>query len=99
MYRSANRRPGPPVPQPLSTLATKATMGSVMAADVKMVQVHAATHERLTALKLPGLTYEDVINFALDHLAPEEIAAHYEAWQKDAMRRLAQASRPLGPDS
>lgn len=63
--------------------------------EVKMIQVHAPTHERLTALKLPGLTYEDVINFALDHLTEDEIAAHYQAWQKEAMQKLSKVSRPV----
>ncbi|MEK6974878.1 MAG: hypothetical protein AABY18_00885 [Candidatus Thermoplasmatota archaeon] len=63
--------------------------------EVKMVQVHASTHERLTALRLPGLTYEDVINFALDHLSEDEIAKHYAAWQKEAMAKLSKVSRPL----
>ncbi|MFO1532194.1 MAG: hypothetical protein ABR562_00620 [Thermoplasmatota archaeon] len=63
---------------------------------VKMIQVHVPTHDRLTALKLPGLTYEDVINFALDSLSRKEVAAHYEAWQKEAMAKLAAVSRSLG---
>lgn len=63
--------------------------------EVKMIQVHAPTHARLTALKLPGLTYEDVINFALDHLSEDEIAAHYQAWQKEAMQTLQGISRRL----
>ncbi len=70
--------------------------------DVKLIQVHGETHERLTALKLPGLTYEDVINFALDHLPPEEVEAHYQAWQKEAWKKLSRVSRPLkksGSDS
>lgn len=60
-----------------------------------MIQVHGPTHERLTALKLPGLTYEDVINFALDHIPPSEIEAFYKEWQKDAMAKLTKVSRPL----
>lgn len=60
-----------------------------------MVQVHESTHARLSALKVPGLTMEDVINLALDHLSPDEIAAHYTAWQKDAMARLSKVSTPL----
>lgn len=63
--------------------------------DVKLIQVHEPTHERLTALKLPGLTYEDVINFALDKLPPEDIKAWYREWQKDAMAKLSAVSRPL----
>lgn len=63
--------------------------------DVKMIQVHAPTHERLTALRVPGLTYEDVINFALDHLSQDDIAKHYQAWQKEAMQKLSKVSRPL----
>ena len=62
--------------------------------QVKMIQVHIPTHERLTALKVPGLTYEDVINFALDHLSPDEIASHYAAWQTEAMQKLGKVSRP-----
>lgn len=65
------------------------------AEEVKLIQVHGTTHERLTALKLPGLTYEDVINFALDKLSQEEIEAHYREWQKEAMAKLSAAGRPL----
>lgn len=70
---------------------------AAVAEEVKMVQVHASTHERLSALRLPGLTYEDVINFALDHLSQEEITAHYEAWQKEAMRTLSKVARSVPP--
>ena len=66
-----------------------------MATDVKMVQVHTQTHERLTALKLPGLTYEDVINFALDHLSEDEIKRLYEDWQKEALAKLSAIAKPL----
>lgn len=66
--------------------------------EVKLIQVHLETHERLTALKLPGLTYEDVINFALDKLPPEEVKAHYEQWQKEAWKKLSRVSRPLNND-
>ncbi len=69
---------------------------SALAEEVKMIQVHGTTHERLTALRLPGLTYEDVINFALDHLSDDEIAKHYQSWQKEAMQKLSRVSRPLG---
>ena len=62
---------------------------------VKMVQVRTETHERLTALKIPGLTYDDVINLALDSLTPEAIAKHYAEWQKDAMRKLSAVSKPI----
>ena len=68
---------------------------STAAEEVKMIQVHAPTHDRLTALKLPGLTYEDVINFALDHLSHDEVAAHYAAWQKEAMQKLKGVARPI----
>lgn len=68
---------------------------SIATEEVKMIQVHAPTHERLTALRVPGLTYEDVINFALDHLSPDDIAQHYQAWQKEAMQKLSKVSRPL----
>jgi hypothetical protein len=61
---------------------------------VKMVQIHEPTHERLTALKLPGLTYEDVINMALDHLSKADIEAHYAAWQKEAMAKLSKIAVP-----
>lgn len=60
-----------------------------------MIQVHGPTHERLTALKLPGLTYEDVINFALDGLTAAEIQRHYEAWQKEAFAKLQRVSRQI----
>jgi hypothetical protein len=62
---------------------------------VTTIQVHKPTVDRLSALKLPGLTYEDVINFALDKLPPAELEALYRAWQKDAMAKLAGAGRPL----
>lgn len=61
---------------------------------VKMVQVHEPTHERLSALRLPGLTYEDVIVMALDHLSEDDIKAHYGAWQKEAMARLSKVAVP-----
>jgi len=63
--------------------------------DVKLIQVHGDTHARLTALKLPGFTYEDVINFALDKLPPEEVQSHYQAWQKEAWTTLSLKSKPL----
>lgn len=63
--------------------------------DVKLIQVHGDTHERLTALRLPGLTYEDVIKFALDKIPPEEIQSHYQQWQKEAWEKLSKTSRPL----
>ncbi|MHB8633500.1 MAG: hypothetical protein ACYDBQ_05955 [Thermoplasmatota archaeon] len=62
--------------------------------DVKMIQVRPSTHERLTALRLPGLTYEDVINFAIDHISREELANHYAQWQQQAMQTLSMPSKP-----
>lgn len=62
---------------------------------VTTIQVHKPTVERLSALKLPGLTYEDVINFALDKLPQKEIEAFYHEWQKESMAKLSAASRPL----
>lgn len=52
------------------------------------IQVDRSTAERLKALKAPGLTYDDVINLALDHLPPEEIVDLFEQWQKEALQAL-----------
>lgn len=71
------------------------TMAARSSDDVTTIQVRRATVERLGALKLPGLTYEDVINFALDKLPPEEIEAHYREWQKEATARLSRVAKPL----
>lgn len=70
-------------------------MARPMADDVTTIQVHKSTVDRLSALKLPGLTYEDVINFALDKLPPEEIEAFYREWQKEATARLTGVAKPL----
>ncbi|MHB8584817.1 MAG: hypothetical protein ACYDDF_03130 [Thermoplasmatota archaeon] len=63
--------------------------------DLTTIQVHKPTVERLSALKLPGLTYEDVINFALDKLPPQELEKLYADWQKEAIAKLSRSSRPL----
>ena len=82
-----------PEAQSLSAIVAKSP---IMERDgIKMVQVRTETHERLTALKVPGLTYDDVINLGLDSLTPEAIAKHYAEWQKEAMRRLSAASKPI----
>lgn len=66
------------------------------ARNVKMIQVRPRTHDRLTALRLPGLTYEDVINFAIDHISREDLAQHYAQWQQQAMETLTKSPSHLG---
>ena len=63
--------------------------------DVTTIQVHKPTVERLSALKMPGLTYEDVINFALDKLPQKELETFYAEWQKESLAKLSGAARPL----
>lgn len=52
------------------------------------IAVAPTTKDRLESLKVPGLTFDDVINFALDHLDPKEVKKLYEEWQKRAFERL-----------
>lgn len=52
------------------------------------IAVAPKTKDRLEALKVPGLTFDDVINFALDHLDPREVKKLYEDWQAEAFARL-----------
>lgn len=63
--------------------------------DVTSIQVHKPTVARLAALKLPGMSYEDVINFALDKLPQKELQSLYAEWQREAMATLGRSSRPL----
>lgn len=59
-----------------------------MAEDTTTIQVRRETAERLSSLKLPGLTYDDVIALALDHLPPHEVRRLFEAWQAEALSKL-----------
>ena len=64
-----------------------------MEAPTTTVQLRRATAERLNALKVPGLTYDDVINFALDHVPPEEIRKLFDRWQDEALAKLKTSDR------
>jgi hypothetical protein len=57
------------------------------------IAVAPGTKSRLEALKVPGLTFDDVINFALDRLDPKEVKALYEAWQEQAFKTLMSSRR------
>lgn len=52
------------------------------------IAVAPKTKDRLESLKVPGLTFDDVINFALDHLDPREVKKLYEDWQAEAFAKL-----------
>jgi hypothetical protein len=62
--------------------------GETMARDTTTIQVRRPTAERLNALKAAGLTYDDVINLALDYVPPAEIQRLFEAWQAQALASL-----------
>jgi hypothetical protein len=57
------------------------------------IAVSANTKSRLEALKVPGLTFDDVINFALDRLDPKEVKALYQEWQAHAFKTLMSSGR------
>ncbi len=59
-----------------------------MAGASTTIQVSRDTAERLSSLKIPGLTYDDVIRFALDRLPPKEIQRLFNEWQEEAFTRL-----------
>lgn len=69
-----------------------------MASDITTIRVHKKTAERIAMYKIPGLSNEDVINFALDRLDPTELAKLYRAWQEEAIAKLSAVSRPLLPN-
>src|SRR5581483_11798420 len=52
------------------------------------IWVKRTTADRLGALKIPGLTYDDVINFALDRIPPKDLKDLYEAWQRESLEKL-----------
>jgi predicted acetyltransferase len=52
------------------------------------IQVRGSTIERLQALKIGGLSYDEVINLALDHFPEEELRKLHEAWVKEALAKL-----------
>ena len=52
------------------------------------IQVSKETAKRLNSMKIPGLTYDDVIRFALDQVSPEELRRVFAAWQKEAFATL-----------
>lgn len=64
-----------------------------MGKDSTTIQVRRPTADRLNALKAVGLTYDDVINFALDHVPPEEIRRLFETWQAEALSKLRADAR------
>lgn len=72
------------------TIAAIATM-----AETTTIQVSKETAARLRALKVPGLTYDDVIRFALQNLPPEEVRRRFEAWQAQCSRILLEQAFDL----
>ncbi|MEK6975167.1 MAG: hypothetical protein AABY18_02355 [Candidatus Thermoplasmatota archaeon] len=52
------------------------------------IQVSKETVKRLSAMKIPGLTYDDVIRFALDRIPPEELRKLFSQWQEEAFAAL-----------
>lgn len=56
--------------------------------DLTSIQLHRSTVERLQALKVPGLTYEDVINLALNHLPRREVERLYREWLDTSFAKL-----------
>lgn len=64
-----------------------------MTSETTTIQVRRPTLDRLNAVKIPGLTYDDVINFALNHLTPNEVQKLYEDWQKAALAKLLKDPR------
>lgn len=70
-----------------------AILDIVMASSTTTIQVRRDTAERLKAIKIPGLTYDDVINLALDSLPPEEIEELFEEWQKESFAALKKNPR------
>src|SRR5581483_53025 len=59
-----------------------------MASPITTIRVHKETADRLAAIKIPGLSNEDVINFALDNVPPEKLRELYSEWQKQALEKL-----------
>lgn len=59
-----------------------------MTSDSTTIQVRRPTAKRLNGLRAVGLTYDDVINFALDHVPPDEIRRLFEDWQAEALAKL-----------
>lgn len=72
--------------QSLYTIATIAIIA--MVESTTTVQLRKRTAQRLNSLKVPGLTYDDVINLALDNLPPAKIEALFEEWQTEALQAL-----------
>ena len=66
-----------------------------MASDITTIRVHKETLERLAAVRIPGLTNEDVINFALDNIPPEKLRSLYSEWQREAMEKLMGNARVM----
>ena len=67
-----------------------------MAEETTTIQVRRQTADRLNALKVPGLTYDDVIDLALDHLPPEEIKRLFAEWQAEALSKLSSSPSVRG---
>lgn len=59
-----------------------------MASEPTTIQVSRPTAERLAALKVPGLTYDDVIKFLLDGVSAEEVRNLFREWQESALKKI-----------
>lgn len=59
-----------------------------MVSDTTTIQVRRSTASRMSALRALGLTYDDVINFALDGLSEKEIDRLVREWQADVFAKL-----------
>lgn len=65
-------------------IATMARSGK----DTTTIQVLKSTAERMSSLRSLGLTYDDVINLALDAMPPEEIRRLFSQWQAEAFAKI-----------
>lgn len=59
-----------------------------MAPESTTIQVSKPTADRLAALKVPGLTYDDVIKFLLDGVSAEQIRTLFREWQESALKKI-----------
>lgn len=64
-----------------------------MPAATTTIQVSRRTAARLRAIRIPGLTYDDVINLALDRFPPDEIEQLFEEWQAESFAKLLRDPR------
>jgi hypothetical protein len=57
------------------------------------IQVSRETAERMKALRTLGLTYDDVINLALDRFPPGEMKTLFAQWQAESFAKLKASGR------